>query len=803
MTTNTNIDRQMRWRQYQKKLEREALERGASQTKKHQQKAINTERETTTETGSIILSGAIAPLAMGIDSWLWGKGAGFGKKVKPYFKLLEPELMAVVIARTVIDGISKQRKRTALAGSIGRAIQREHQLQEFMKKHKHLATVKLKGLATETDYTKERMILSEMRKTGVLASEWSSRITVEVGMVALSMMEEYIGMVSPTEEMSEWLKTSYELTAANTFIYEPMITEPIDWTTTYDGGYTLEEYQDKGLFVNSKGRYKTLQYHHVSEMFDAVNHLQSTAWRVNTEVLDIITELWNNNSEIADLPNRDFIPEPDKPLNTLSEKARKKSIHELTPEEQGVKRTWATYYQKVKAIRIQNNINISKRFKVHDNISTANKFCQYKQIYFPHHLDFINPQGDDMSKGLLMFSEAKPIVNKEQEKYFYTHGANMFGVKGSYGMRVEWVQRNKEWLMRMADEPLIHTGWADASNPFQFLAWLLEYKDYERYGVSHLSRLPIAMDGSCNGIQIMSLILNDNIMGEKTNCLPTKSPNDIYQEVADSVRDKLKSNPDRDSLKVLKAEGVQIPKIDRKLLKKAVMSVPYGGNYYTVFDSIYSYSLEFLASTNLSARRYKQTRTMATKIATVAWESIQELLPQALELSKYLKEKAKAVILSGKEITWHSPIGFRVSQGYKETIRRRITTAIGTNVRRAAHYGEEQDSFSVVKNLNGIVPNYIHSIDSSIMLMTTNLMKEQEINNLSMVHDSFATHAMDAPKLASGLRKIYLKVFSKNLIDMFDMDMQSCYPEIQESQTQLKRGALDINQLTKSLYLFS
>ena len=87
--------------------------------------------------------------------------------------------------------------------------------------------------------------------------------------------------------------------------------------------------------------------------------------------------------------------------------------------------------------------------------------------------------------------------------------------------------------------------------------------------------------------------------------------------------------------------------------------------------------------------------------------------------------------------------------------------------------------------------------------MTTNLMKEQEINNLSMVHDSFATHAMDAPELASGLRKTYIKVFSKNLIDMFDMDMQHCYPEIQESQTQLKRGALDINQLTKSLYLFS
>ena len=88
------------------------------------------------------------------------------------------------------------------------------------------------------------------------------------------------------------------------------------------------------------------------------------------------------------------------------------------------------------------------------------------------------------------------------------------------------------------------------------------------------------------------------------------------------------------------------------------------------------------------------------------------------------------------------------------------------------------------------------------MMLTTLAMKDKGITNLAMVHDSFATHACDAPELAKNLRQVALEIFSENLIKRFDMDIHDCYPEIQESQTPFKRGALDINQLTKSLYFF-
>ena len=791
----------------QQQLEQEALDKSVSRIRKQQQTAIANERETTTATGRIALSGAIQPLAVAIDAWVEDDKAGYNKKYKPYFKLLNSELTAVVIARTVLDGISKDRKRTALAGSIGRAIQQEYQLQEFKKNHKDLFAVKLKELETETDSTKESMMLNDLRREGICSKEWSKRDTIHIGMVALMMMEKYtgliklievkegknlVGRVTPSADMSAWLEESYNKTSMYSFIYEPMVVKPRDWTNAFDGGYLLTEFQNKGLFVNDKGKHDKIQYHTHPSLFDAVNHLQGTGWRVNKEVLDKALELWESNSQVGGLPNRDFYPEPSKPL--LSDD----------------KVSWARYYKRVNITRRANNLNLGQRYRTSDTLRMADKFKDESHIYFPYHLDFrgraypfvksLSPQGDDLAKGLLHFAEAKPIVNKEQETYFYVHGANMFGIKGTIQERYDWVVKNREWLLRTGDDPR-YSLWGSVSKPFQFLAWVLEFKDYERYGQHHLSRIPIAMDGSCNGLQLISLLLKDENMGRSTNCTPQDVPADLYQEVADEVKRRLQENPDNTNLKILKLRN-----IDRSLMKKAVMTVPYGATYFTIYNMFLSLFVdEHAKAFAYNAELGQGHRTMAShsaRLARVTWDTIKDIIPNAIKFNKWLRQTIKPLITDNQEISWVSPIGIRVYQEYKTEISSRITTAIGTKIRRNTRYKEETDTLSVGRNNYGIMPNYIHSLDASVMLMTTNHMKELGVDNLSMVHDSFATHALDAPKLAKGLRKIVTEIFSENLLNLFDMDTLGCYPNLKESRTRLERGALDINQLTKSLYFF-
>ncbi|UTW13369.1 DNA-directed RNA polymerase [Marinobacterium rhizophilum] len=54
-------------------------------------------------------------------------------------------------------------------------------------------------------------------------------------------------------------------------------------------------------------------------------------------------------------------------------------------------------------------------------------------------------------------------------------------------------------------------------------------------------RIPIALDGSCSGIQNLSLAFRDEIGGAAVNIVPSDFPSDIYGLVADSTVSSLTS----------------------------------------------------------------------------------------------------------------------------------------------------------------------------------------------------------------------------------------------------------------------
>lgn len=57
-----------------------------------------------------------------------------------------------------------------------------------------------------------------------------------------------------------------------------------------------------------------------------------------------------------------------------------------------------------------------------------------------------------------------------------------------------------------------------------------------------------------------------------------------------------------------------------------------------------------------------------------------------------------------------------------------------------------------------IPPNFIHSLDASHLMMTVNAALDEGIDQFAMVHDSFGTHAEDAPKLARILREAFIEL---------------------------------------------
>jgi DNA-directed RNA polymerase, mitochondrial len=115
----------------------------------------------------------------------------------------------------------------------------------------------------------------------------------------------------------------------------------------------------------------------------------------------------------------------------------------------------------------------------------------------------------------------------------------------------------EEDISKCAADPMKNREWTEATHPWQFLAFCFEWARFKRDGFGVVSSLPIALDGTCNGLQHYAAMLRDENSGKAVNltlpastgfvtsrCDPdsdedlefeVEPPQDIYQHVADRV----------------------------------------------------------------------------------------------------------------------------------------------------------------------------------------------------------------------------------------------------------------------------
>ena len=108
----------------------------------------------------------------------------------------------------------------------------------------------------------------------------------------------------------------------------------------------------------------------------------------------------------------------------------------------------------------------------------------------------MNPQGNDVARGVLEFARGMPIENERALGWIMIQGANAFGMdRGTMDERIAWVEENQRAILRAAEEPLADLWWAkEAEDPWQFLAFCFDYAGLMEHGwgyVSHLSLIHI------------------------------------------------------------------------------------------------------------------------------------------------------------------------------------------------------------------------------------------------------------------------------------------------------------------------
>ena len=140
-------------------------------------------------------------------------------------------------------------------------------------------------------------------------------------------------------------------------------------------------------------------------------------------------------------------------------------------------------------------------------------------------------------------------------------------------------------------------------------------------------------------------------------------------------------------------------------------------------------------------------------LATKTFESLNVLFEASQEIQDWLTECADMIAGCGENVTWVTPLGLPVVQPYTYLVAKKNgDTGITMDMNKMKHLYHLSPSevpvkkVSKMKHKNGFPPNFIHSLDSCHMMLTSLHLWSKGITFAS-VHDCYWTHATDVPTM--------------------------------------------------------
>jgi DNA-directed RNA polymerase len=776
-----------------------------------------------TPAGMTLTKRGIEPLSTAIQAWLEQALAGNPSRralSATLLKDVDADLAAFITIQAALNGASKRYTLKSTSLSLAERLECELIADKFEAENQPLYRAIIRN-ATARGLSPERQakaVTLANRKFEVVTDLWTTSQRLHVGAKLIELMIESMGLVQCkllrrgkkniprlqlAEDLDPWFQRYNEASTLTRPLFLPTVVPPRPWSTPYDGAYyTPVMGRAKIISRSFPGQIEQLAKADMRTVYAGVNALQETPWRVNKRVLAVMKQAWEMDARLPCLPRREDDPIPVAP-------------QEVADAEKGsdVRKAWRN---KVRAIHERNSAGRAQRFELARALTIATENADLPAIYFPHRLDFrgrayaastsLNPQGSDEVRGLLEFAEGKPLGERGLF-WLGVHGANLYGNdKVSLDDRYLWAEEQVEKAWAVAEDPLSQLWWTEADKPWCFLAWCFEWADVwprpnkERF----ISHLPIALDGSCNGIQHFSAMLRDPIGGAAVNLTPSPKPNDIYGRVADRVIERLKARVEDNEFPCWMAEAWLAFGINRKLTKRAVMVLPYGGTYKSCVDYVREAVREQIAGgkENPFGGELMKAEQM---LAGLVWAAISDVVVAARAAMGWLQQVARVATKAGVPLRWTTPSGFVVVQHYRELKGKRVETRFNGSVLKFRST-EEKDVIDRQRQVSAVSPNFVHSLDAAAMMRTICIAKEDGINSFAMIHDSYGTHAAETDRLAERLRIAFVQMYLEtDVLQAFRDEIAEQLPEEfrEELPAVPEMGTLDLKQVLDSPYFFA
>jgi DNA-directed RNA polymerase len=292
--------------------------------------------------------------------------------------------------------------------------------------------------------------------------------------------------------------------------------------------------------------------------------------------------------------------------------------------------------------------------------------------------------------------------------------------------------------------------WTQADDPWCALAACFEYVGYKMVGFDYVSHLPIAMDGSCSGIQHFSAMLRDQDGGSAVNLTRKDTPSDIYTEVLEVTKRMLSESKEP-------LHKIWLGNVDRKMVKRPCMTFAYSVTSSGIRNQIID---EMRKRTDGEYLPGTSNWDAALSLAPVVEAAIHETVDRAAEAMDWLKGAAKVISKAGIRVRWTTPLGLPVMQPYTKPVGKLFKVWYkGERIRLSLNI--QTDKINSVKQVSSVAPNFVHSMDATHLMMVVNRMADEDVtDSFAMIHDSFGCHACDIDEMHFIIRDEFIKLYS-------------------------------------------
>ena len=664
------------------------------------------------------------------------------------------------------------------------------------------------------------------------------------------------------------------------FIIEPAITKSY-------GGIQFTKPCCVGSYIN-----KHTERPYVKRMYDAntfhqmegtvfakqLDRLQQTAWRINKDVAAFVSSHeWKNDiPKIPKAGDKQSVEASYKEMQKQDKLFNKNLPNTLSlalEEYERKSNIWAVKRNALKA-----------RSKIIDRMITVEKVKGLKGVdRFFYNIEadyrgrvyyvepFLNYQGGDLAKACIEFADpveltpagmrwlkihAAACFNQSYTisellsdqwtginyvPYLTSRGLEDISVdKMSLDDRVRWVDNNMEFILSTAVNGTVHHG-DECEKPWMFIAACLEiYKASlaEARGEKFLTRLPVPVDGTCNGGQHAAAINKDTKTASMVGLIPQDHPVDLYVEVG---KEMVFIAPTFFSLR-----NIPYTAIRKNISKRATMTRAYSAGRRSIADSMFADCHK-----NNATVEYDITASDCYMLSGVAMEAIDIVCPANASVRYYLQELVKfelgkyAVFKDGEvatndyrdlqnkivaveldngdasmlreqledytyelvygngrsEVDWVSPSGFIVNCKLNNTMRLVERVSVGDKqVKIVGVWSTDRPDMR--KHISAIAANYIHSLDAAHQAATVVSWFAKGKFAFAAVHDSYAVHASDVDELVYVIKDEFVKMYDvDNFYDFIRVSILSTEEGFDEPAPRL--GKLDIHQVYDSDYFFN